>query len=559
MANRIREEVSKRCACSKHFLNDDGSYTAEIGAGAIHYEHAAGDWRDIDNTLILSDDENYEYMCVTTDIPIYVKRRIAGLTENIKITKGGVTIKVKSGSALKMVDSAGAKVESVLESVSPQLDDVLQNRVSFPGVHLQDTKTLDIDYHVHAGKIHEEFVCAEDIGFPEITQEVELSGGYAVRDGKQIVIRSSTTGEIVLTIPAPVMFEQGKPDDGNHDLDYVITGSLDGTFTITKVLEAAGKDWFFSPDRTYPLVVDTDFTALGTALAAINGSDMSYATARSTAAYYTVNGNDVNVGQYKSPPYSVDRGYLKFDTSSISSSAIISAVTMTLTAVADLSYTDFDLQIVDYDWSSYDPITGQEAAYDGCLSATLDNVWINTSGISTNTPYTSSALSTSWINKGGSTYYGLRSNRDYDNVAPTTYEFVAIYGWPVTTAWRPKLNVTYTLTSAPTVTTSSVTNPATSSGTGNGNITATGGANATVRGFCYKIGNSGDPTTADSTAYDSGDFGTGAYTKNIAGLIPGTSYRVRAYATNSAGTGYGSTVSYVALPTGAGLLMLLAK
>ncbi len=94
----------------------------------------------------------------------------------------------------------------------------------------------------------------------------------------------------------------------------------------------------------------------------------------------------------------------------------------------------------------------------------------------------------------------------------------------------------------PTVTTQAATVVTPTTCTGNGNITATGGANATRRGFCYKAGSSGDPTTADSVAYDDGDYGTGAYTKGITGLSAGTAYRVRAYAVNSAGTGYGDTV-----------------
>jgi hypothetical protein len=95
---------------------------------------------------------------------------------------------------------------------------------------------------------------------------------------------------------------------------------------------------------------------------------------------------------------------------------------------------------------------------------------------------------------------------------------------------------------APTVTTQSCTNLDHTTLTGNGNITNTGGENCTRRGFCYKSGTSGDPTTADSTVYDDGDFGTGAYTKGLTGLTQGTSYRVRAYTVNSAGTAYGDTV-----------------
>lgn len=50
------------------------------------------------------------------------------------------------------------------------------------------------------------------------------------------------------------------------------------------------------------------------------------------------------------------------------------------------------------------------------------------------------------------------------------------------------------------------------------------------------------PDTGDSTAYDDGTFGTGAFTKSITGLTADTSYRIRAYAVNAAGTAYGTTV-----------------
>jgi len=94
-----------------------------------------------------------------------------------------------------------------------------------------------------------------------------------------------------------------------------------------------------------------------------------------------------------------------------------------------------------------------------------------------------------------------------------------------------------------TITTQSCTSIVRTSVTGNGNITNIGSKSPTTRGFCYKAGTTGDPTTSDSTAYDTGTFSTGAFTKSITGLTPGTTYRVRAYTTNEAGTSYGTTVS----------------
>jgi hypothetical protein len=94
----------------------------------------------------------------------------------------------------------------------------------------------------------------------------------------------------------------------------------------------------------------------------------------------------------------------------------------------------------------------------------------------------------------------------------------------------------------PTVTTQTATSVTSSGCTGNGTITDVGTSDVTRRGFCYKVGTSGDPTTADSVAYDDDTYGWGVFTKAISGLSAGTGYRVRAYAVNGSGTSYGDTV-----------------
>jgi hypothetical protein len=55
-----REDKSKRDAFSKHFINEDGSFTALIGAGPIHYEKN-GQFLDIDHSITTNFDSNYPY------------------------------------------------------------------------------------------------------------------------------------------------------------------------------------------------------------------------------------------------------------------------------------------------------------------------------------------------------------------------------------------------------------------------------------------------------------------------------------------------------------------
>jgi|GEM_PF-4795734 len=127
-------------------------------------------------------------------------------------------------------------------------------------------------------------------------------------------------------------------------------------------------------------------------------------------------------------------------------------------------------------------------------------------------------------------------------------------GWKALTASGKTLYINYIQDEdnvilqvvAPTVTTDNVTSVEETTATGNGNITSlSGGDNCTVRGFQYDI-DTGAPYA--NSAYDSGSFGTGAYTKALTGLTKGELYYIRAYATSPLGTGYGSEVTFLTKP-----------
>ncbi|WP_395655410.1 FG-GAP-like repeat-containing protein [Flavobacterium sp.] len=74
-----------------------------------------------------------------------------------------------------------------------------------------------------------------------------------------------------------------------------------------------------------------------------------------------------------------------------------------------------------------------------------------------------------------------------------------------------------------------------------GTITSNGGADITARGVVWST--TPIPTTALATKTTNGT-GTGTFTSTLTGLAPATTYYVRAYATNGAGTAYGNEVSF---------------
>ena len=95
--------------------------------------------------------------------------------------------------------------------------------------------------------------------------------------------------------------------------------------------------------------------------------------------------------------------------------------------------------------------------------------------------------------------------------------------------------------SLPTITTTEASLIAPTAANSGGDISDYGGAPVTARGVCWST--SANPTTALATKTSDGT-GTGVFISNLTGLTANTTYFVRAYATNSAGTGYGNQVSF---------------
>jgi len=96
---------------------------------------------------------------------------------------------------------------------------------------------------------------------------------------------------------------------------------------------------------------------------------------------------------------------------------------------------------------------------------------------------------------------------------------------------------------APTITTTNAASSITCTGATSGATTISdGGASITDKGVCWNT--STNPTTANSKT--SNGTGTGNFSSSITGLTGGTTYYVRAYATNSVGTSYGPVISFTA-------------
>ena len=95
----------------------------------------------------------------------------------------------------------------------------------------------------------------------------------------------------------------------------------------------------------------------------------------------------------------------------------------------------------------------------------------------------------------------------------------------------------------PVVSTTPATEVTVSTATSGGTITTDGGDLILESGVCWST--NPNPSTSDTKTVDGTDIGQ--FVSKLTGLIGGTSYHVRAYATNSVGTAYGADISFSTL------------
>jgi uncharacterized protein (TIGR02145 family) len=127
------------------------------------------------------------------------------------------------------------------------------------------------------------------------------------------------------------------------------------------------------------------------------------------------------------------------------------------------------------------------------------------------------------------------------NLTPNTLYYVRAYATnKVGTAYGTEISFTTSPIVVATLTTTAVTSITLTTAVSGGNITADGGGAVTAKGVCWAT--TTVPTITNSKTTDG--TGNGAFASNLTGLLPSTTYYLRAYATNSAGTAYGNEVSF---------------
>ena len=233
------------------------------------------------------------------------------------------------------------------------------------------------------------------------------------------------------------------------------------------------------------------------------------------AYYKNMEGLDVNIPYYVRAYLIYSRGtiYGEEKTFSIQKN---SAPTVVTSSVSNISYTSATAGgVVTSDG-------GEDVTERGVVYSTTENPTINNTKISNGVGMGTFSCELTEL-KEGSTYYVRAYAINVRGIS---------YGEQVSFTTKTQMLATLTTTEVIEITeTTAVTG---------GEVTNDGGATVTERGVVYST--SQNPTTSNSKIANGS--GVGSFICNLTNLKPNTTYYVRAYAINSAGTAYGTQVTF---------------
>lgn len=413
------ELKDKRTLNSKTYKTTDNNLRTIFSTKNLHYQDESNQLQDINTTLIKSKDNQYLYENTSN----FFKSYFRNLSSDKLFTKFNINnFSVESG--LGQNNSLGNI------NINAEIK-IQNNQLIYKNIY----PDIDLRYIISSEKVLEEFILSKYRPIDRIDQILKIKGlNYHINKDQTIDLIDKKTNQIIIKIPKPVMYEidplneGGKRKINKHSfgLHYEIKAINKDVIQISKVLDQEGKDWLSSPNRQFPLVVDTvdNFNISAAAddgYLLKNGTNRKLSTAWSNALSATPEvdqGMNLVYARYCATGYScyINRTYLRLNTSSIPDTDTINSVTLRSYLINKTITTNYTIEVRGNNGST-------------CWGSTLDstdfgcgtNVFgtFDTVNLPANNNTFDISLSSSSVNKTGYSELEIRHSDDLNPTAPT--------------------------------------------------------------------------------------------------------------------------------------------
>lgn len=299
-----KEDLSKRDLYSKHFINDDGSYTAIIGAEPMHYE-SNGEFLDIDHTVVTNSSFTFPYANKTNLMESYF-----GSTSHTGVKSVIAEGEIHEFLNSKMYWESNGQIVNLINSSDAQAS-IENNKVTYTGLF----GNISAEFAVETARRKLNYIIPDAASLNNIpnavqylvfSEDVIIPHGWTYYvDELQGVVLTDDTGKLMFRFENPVSTDASNElYRDNTKMEVVQSGN-----TLT-VLTKVKTSWLLDDNRQFPIKVDplTNATSIGGRSVYSDGAEEALGYFGRVGTYWL---------QY----------HIKFDTSSIPSGSTLSAVT----------------------------------------------------------------------------------------------------------------------------------------------------------------------------------------------------------------------------------------
>ena len=267
----VREIVSMREECVKHFKLADGTYEAVVYGEPVHMMGEDGVWEDIDNGLYLTQTTKASGYA-TNDNRVIFAQSFSFDNELFTFNQNGYIVsmslasdslfnyEITSSDVVDFVKPIGAETLPTVSNASKRtngwetLEEATrinnQSSIKYNDV-LPDT---DIEYIIGTSSVKENIVIKARGSSYKYTFRIDLTGLIPQMSGQTIFLVDADTKEIQYAIPQPYMY------DANGEISYDISYELKEIKSGSYILQVIADDkWINSSNRIFPITVDPSF------------------------------------------------------------------------------------------------------------------------------------------------------------------------------------------------------------------------------------------------------------------------------------------------------------
>lgn len=245
----LSEDVSRRDAYTKHYKNADGTYTAIVGSGPIHYQKG-GSFYDIETKINSNADQEFPYANTANLSETYFGKNAQ---KGIKINFEDQEIKEFLNNRLYW-ESNGQEVMSFIVS-NPEV--TVNNEKA---VYENLFGSISAEFEIQDGKKELRYIINQrqslgvipaSVDFLVFSEDVQLPSGWIAEMSEDGIWIIDQSGKKSFLYEKPYSYDSTDGiEDENTIFDYTISGNLLTVFVKVKA------DWLLDSQRVFPVTVD---------------------------------------------------------------------------------------------------------------------------------------------------------------------------------------------------------------------------------------------------------------------------------------------------------------